>query len=70
MVSPEELMLTGGKTPIVPNPHRPDVNDCDATILHQARAACKDREGAFFPSMECLIDYCFSGKQVAAQDFM
>jgi hypothetical protein len=68
-VAAEELMLMGGKTPIVPTTDRPDVNDCHPTILRQARAACKNREGVFFPSMECLIDYCFSGKQFAAQDF-
>lgn len=69
-VAPGELMLRGGKTPIVPTQNRPDVNDCDATVLRQARAACRNREGTFFPSMECMIDYCFSGKQFANQDFM
>jgi hypothetical protein len=69
-VAAEELMLKGGKTPIVPTQNRPDVNDCDATVLRQARAACKNWEGAFFPSMGCLVDYCFSGKRFASQDFM
>merc|ERR1712190_314715 len=68
-VPAEELMLQGGKTPIVPTQDRPDVNDCDAAVLRQARAACKNWEGAFFPSMGCLVDYCFSGKRFASQDF-
>jgi len=68
-VAAEELMFAGGKTPIVPTPDRPDVNDCDPTVLRQARAACKNWEGVFFPSMGCLIDYCFSGKGFAVHDF-
>lgn len=69
-VAPGELMFQGSKTPVVPTQNRPDVNDCDANVLRQARDACKNREATFFPSMECLIDYCFSGKQFAKQDFM
>merc|ERR1712087_753588 len=36
-VAAEELMLMGGKTPVVPTTDRPDVNDCHPTILKHAR---------------------------------
>jgi len=62
-VDPSMLMF-GTKTPVV-EANRPNINDCPAQKLEEAKATCKERERKFIPSMACLIDVCFGGKGFA-----
>jgi len=63
------LILPGKKTAIVVS-SRPDINNCPSPTLKMAEAACKKKEGGFFPSKQCLIDVCFGGKGFAGEDVM
>lgn len=64
-VLPGQLLFKT-KTPIVVT-NRPSVNDCPSVKLDEAKASCKAKEGAFIPSMACLVDFCFAGKNFAMQ---
>jgi len=66
-VAVTDLILPGGKTPIVVS-NRPDISNCPTAKLHQAEALCKAKEHKFIPSKECLIDVCFGGKGFAAEE--
>jgi hypothetical protein len=62
---PAEELLFNTKTPVV-TANRPDINDCPAVKLDQAKAYCQAKEGGkLIPSMACLVDYCFAGKGFA-----
>jgi len=63
-VKMEELLFKR-KTPVVVA-NRPNINDCPATKLDEAKAYCRAKEGGkLIPSMACLVDYCFAGKGFA-----
>jgi len=65
-VPPGELLFKT-KTPVAPV-GRPDINNCPAKKLEAAKADCRAKEGKgkfVIPSMSCLIDYCFGGKEMA-----
>merc|ERR1712176_616586 len=47
--------------------NRPDINNCPAPQLDSAKALCKKKEHKFIPSMSCLVDVCFGGKQFASE---
>jgi len=64
-VLPKQLLFKT-KTPIVVT-NRPSINDCPSVKLDEAKASCKAKEGAFIPSMACLVDFCFAGKNFAMQ---
>jgi len=62
---PKEELLFKTKTPVVAA-NRPNINDCPATKLDEAKAYCRAQEGGkLIPSMGCLVDYCFAGKGFA-----
>jgi len=59
-------LLFNTKTPVVAA-NRPNINDCPAIKLDEAKAYCRAKEGGkLIPSMACLVDYCFAGKGFAA----
>jgi len=60
------LLLYHTKTPVVVA-NRPNINDCPAEKLDQAKASCKAKEQKLIPSMGCLIDVCFAGVGFANQ---
>jgi len=63
---PTEELLFETKTPVVAA-NRPNINDCPATKLDEAKAYCRAKEGGkLIPSMACLVDFCFAGKGFAA----
>jgi len=63
---PEGDLLFNTKTPVVAA-NRPNINDCPAIKLDEAKAYCRAKEGGkLIPSMACLVDYCFAGKGFAA----
>jgi len=64
-VDPEDLLFHR-KTPVVAA-GRPDINNCPPDKLEMAHNTCKAHEHKFIPSMNCLIDVCFGGKQFAEQ---
>jgi len=64
-VDPKDLLFHT-KTP-VQTAGRPDINNCPPEKLQMAHESCKKHEKKFIPSMQCLIDVCFGGKQFAAQ---
>jgi len=68
-VAAGDLLLPGGKTPIVVS-YRPDINNCPTLKLKMAEVACKRKEKRFIASKQCLIDVCFGGKAFAAEDVM
>merc|ERR1711972_644682 len=47
--------------------NRPDINNCPAPQLDGAKDLCKKKEHKFIPSMSCLVDVCFGGKQFASE---
>merc|ERR1712019_18448 len=47
--------------------YRPDINNCPAPQLDSAKDLCKKKEHKFIPSMSCLVDVCFGGKQFASE---
>jgi len=62
---PQEDLLFKTKTPVV-TADRPNINDCPATKLDEAKAYCRRKEGGkLIPSMACLVDFCFAGKGFA-----
>merc|ERR1712099_171173 len=63
-VDPRDSMYAT-KTPVMVA-HRPNINDCPAQQLEDAKTLCKQKEKKFIPSMACLIDVCFGGKGFAA----
>jgi hypothetical protein len=60
------LLLYHTKTPVMVA-NRPNINDCPAAKLDQAKASCKAKEQKLIPSMACLIDVCFAGEGFANQ---
>jgi len=64
-VAPNQL-LYHTKTPVM-IANRPNINDCPAEKLDQAKATCKAKEQKLIPSMACLIDVCFAGVGFANQ---
>jgi len=58
-----EILFPWPKTPVNPGNH-PDVNDCPQGKLPQAKDICKKKEKNFFPSRQCLMDVCFTGRQM------
>merc|ERR1712176_1417173 len=48
--------------------NRPDINNCPAPQLDSAKDLCKKKEHKFIPSMSCLVDVCFGGKQFASEE--
>jgi len=63
---PLDQLLFKTKTPVVAQ-DRPNINDCPATKLDEAKTYCRAKEGGkLIPSMGCLVDYCFAGKGFAA----
>jgi len=61
----QDQLLFKTKTPVVAA-NRPNINDCPATKLDEAKAYCRAQEGGkLIPSMGCLVDYCFAGKGFA-----
>merc|ERR1719166_141507 len=65
-VAKGELLFTT-KTPVV-TAGRPDINNCEPSKLKAAKGACVKKEKKFIPSMSCLIDVCFGGKNFAEED--
>jgi len=63
-VDPKDSMYAT-KTPVMVA-NRPNINDCPAQQLEDAKTLCKQKEKKFIPSMACLIDVCFAGKGFAA----
>jgi hypothetical protein len=64
-VAQDEYFLFNEKTPVV-EANRPNINDCPAVKLDEAKAYCRAKEGGkLIPSMACLVDYCFAGKGFA-----
>jgi hypothetical protein len=63
-VDPKDSMYAT-KTPVMVA-NRPNINDCPAQQLEDAKTLCKQKEKKFIPSMACLIDVCFGGKGFAA----
>lgn len=62
---PKEELIFASKTPIV-EANRPNINDCPAKKLDEAKAYCRAKEGGkLIPSMACLVDFCFAGKGFA-----
>eukprot|EP00420_Gonyaulax_spinifera_P033917 CAMPEP_0197872932 /NCGR_PEP_ID=MMETSP1439-20131203/2895_1 /TAXON_ID=66791 /ORGANISM="Gonyaulax spinifera, Strain CCMP409" /LENGTH=206 /DNA_ID=CAMNT_0043491963 /DNA_START=56 /DNA_END=676 /DNA_ORIENTATION=- len=61
---PVAELLFKTKTPVV-TANRPDINNCKPETLDMAHKACQKKEGKFIPSLACLIDVCFGGKQFA-----
>jgi len=62
---PKEELLFRTKTAVV-EANRPNINDCPAVKLDEAKAYCRAKEGGkLIPSMACLVDYCFAGKGFA-----
>jgi hypothetical protein len=54
-VSQEDLMFPWQKT-VIP---KPDTSDCPSHTLHSARDTCRQQQGKYFPSPECLYRECF-----------
>lgn len=57
-------LLFHTKTPVV-KANRPNINDCPAGKLDEAKTICKaaaKKQGQFVPAMDCLVDYCFGGE--------
>ena len=52
---------------VVVQVNRPDINNCPAPQLDSAKDLCKKKEHKFIPSMSCLVDVCFGGKQFASE---
>merc|ERR1719336_2596702 len=63
---PQGELLFKTKTPVV-QANRPNINDCEASKLDQAKALCKKKEGKLIPSLGCLVDICFGGKGFAQE---
>jgi len=62
---PADELLFKSKTPVV-EANRPNINDCPAKKLDEAKAYCRAKEGGkLIPSMACLVDFCFAGKGFA-----
>jgi len=59
-VAVADMLFPGPKT-LTPPANRPDINNCARPKLEAAKAACKEKEHKFIPSMACLIDVCFAG---------
>jgi len=63
-------MLFRTKTPVM-IANRPNINDCPAEKLDDAKSVCKEKKQRetgskwAIPSMDCLIDVCFGGKGFA-----
>jgi len=63
-------MLFHTKTPVMVA-NRPNINDCPAEKLDDAKSVCKAKKQRetgskwAIPSMDCLIDVCFGGKGFA-----
>jgi len=63
-------MLFHTKTPVM-IANRPNINDCPAEKLDDAKSVCKAKKQRetgskwAIPSMDCLIDVCFGGKGFA-----
>jgi len=62
---PQDELLFETKTHVV-EANRPNINDCPADKLNEAKGYCRAKEGGkLIPSMACLVDYCFAGKGFA-----
>merc|ERR1719225_2372614 len=63
-------MLFHTKTPVMVA-NRPNINDCPAEKLDGAKSVCKEKKQRetgskwAIPSMDCIIDVCFGGKEFA-----
>jgi len=65
-VSPQDLLFPGYKTPINPG-NRPDINDCPAPKMTQAKAACAAQAPNHMAGHSCIMDYCFGSPSLAME---